>query len=277
MTIRTILAPSGVNQGSVDVLAATRLAEPLGAHLCTLVVGSVPPPPASDLIGQAYSTWAFAWQQENERVAARAKELADQLTARSEHTEVVPVYCLDGEVAGEVAARARYADLCLIGPETRRDPALCRRALDGILFDSPTPVLIHAENAQEFPPRTVVLAWNASLEASAALHRTLALVTPATEIRIAIVDPDATRHGVGEEPGADVATFLARHGARATVDVLSSGGHEAGAALLRHAGDVGAGMIVMGAYGHSRLRERIFGGTTRWMIENADIPVLMAR
>ena len=82
---------------------------------------------------------------------------------------------------------------------------------------------------------------------------------------------------MGEEPGADVATYLSRHGVKVTVETLASGGNDPALVLQRHASDIAADLIVMGAYGHSRMRERLFGGTTQSMLENVGTPVFMAR
>ena len=71
--------------------------------------------------------------------------------------------------------------------------------------------------------------------------------------------------------------LLARHGLTVSVDVLSSGGNTVGDTLKQHSLDVGAELLVMGAYGHSRLRERIFGGVTRSMIEDVTLPVFWGR
>jgi nucleotide-binding universal stress UspA family protein len=103
------------------------------------------------------------------------------------------------------------------------------------------------------------------------------LLAAADEVRLAIVDPVEGEHAHGEEPGADAATFLARHGVNVTVDRLPSENHSVADVLRRHAVDTDAQMLVMGAYGHSRLRERIFGGVTRSMLEVPPLPVFLAR
>ena len=92
-----------------------------------------------------------------------------------------------------------------------------------------------------------------------------------------LVDPAEGESGHGAEPGADVATYLACHGAKVTVDRLPSQGKTIAAMLRQHAEDTAAELLVMGAYGHSRLRERIFGGVTKSMLDSATLPILMAR
>jgi nucleotide-binding universal stress UspA family protein len=278
MPIRTILAVTGADHGSADILGVAETAEAVGAHLNALVVASVPQPPVGDFFGQAYSTWSLMWRDENERVEGRTGELRRHLAEHGRSGDVQAIYCIDSEIDRQVGIRARYADLCMVGPRMLGDRALSRRVLDGLLFSSPVPVLLLPQGVKaNLAPKSLVVAWNARFEASAALHKAMEIILGATDVRIVLVDPEATQNGAGEEPGADVAAFLARHGVTTTIDVLSSGGREPGLVLQQHARNCGADLIVMGAYGHSRLRERLLGGTTQWMVENADIPVLMSR
>lgn len=102
------------------------------------------------------------------------------------------------------------------------------------------------------------------------------ILAQAENVHVVLVDPTARPYAMGEEPGADVAAFLSRHGVKVTVEALASGGRDPAIVLQRHASDIGAELIVMGAYGHSRLRERLFGGTTQTMLSHVGTPVLMA-
>jgi nucleotide-binding universal stress UspA family protein len=98
----------------------------------------------------------------------------------------------------------------------------------------------------------------------------------AESVNVVLVDPTASRWN-GHEPGADVATYLARHGVKVTVDRLPSAERPVNEVLNEHAIDTSADLIVIGAYGHTRLRERIFGGVTKAMIEAPVVPVLLVR
>jgi nucleotide-binding universal stress UspA family protein len=102
-------------------------------------------------------------------------------------------------------------------------------------------------------------------------------MSSADSVHVTLIDPQATHTGNGPEPGADIAAYLARHGCKVTVDRLPSSGYTVAEALRQHAVDISADLVVMGAYGHSRLRERIFGGVTKSMIDEAALPILMAR
>jgi nucleotide-binding universal stress UspA family protein len=95
-------------------------------------------------------------------------------------------------------------------------------------------------------------------------------------VHAVLIDPVPSFDGHGPEPGHDLAAYLGRHGIAATVHRLPKEGRETGEVLRRTATDLAADLIVMGGFGHSRLRERIFGGTTTSMMKNPLVPVLMA-
>ena len=278
MPAKTVLSVIGIDHSDEDLLAAAEVARQSGAHLSAVVISCVPPQPVGDLVGQTYSTYAFAWEEENDRVNARAAELRDLLTQRGFEGDVQPVYCLNESVDEEIATRAMYADITIIGTTMIKDNHLLKRILDGALFASPAPVILAGQKRKvTLAPKTVVVAWNSKLEAGAAVRQSMDILAQAENVHVVVVDPNATPHAMGEEPGADVAAYLSRHGVKVTVESLASGGRDPALVLQRHATDIGAGLIVMGAYGHSRLRERIFGGTTQTMLGHVDTPVLMAR
>lgn len=105
----------------------------------------------------------------------------------------------------------------------------------------------------------------------------LPLLVRADAVELLVVDHERRAGSHGQEPGADIARHLARHGARVEVRRLSSGGEEVGRLLLSQAAAFGADLLVMGAYGHSHLREWVFGGVTRTVLHEGGLPVLMSR
>lgn len=278
MTIKSILSVVGVDHSEHDLVEAAELAQDSGASLDAIVISPVPPPPVGDLVGQAYSTWSFAWEEENQRVTARAAELEEIAGKRGLEADVQPVYCLNEKVDEEVAKRAAYSDVTLIGSELLKDRSLLKRVLDGALFAAPAPVILAGEGRKvQLAPKTVLVAWNSTLPAGVAVRQAMGMLTQADHVHVVLVDPVARPYAMGDEPGADIARFLSRHGIEVTVEVLASGGRDPAFVLQRHATDIGADLVVMGAYGHWRLRERLFGGTTQTMLGNITTPVLMAR
>ena len=277
MSFKTILSISGVDHPGSDLIAAAELSERVGAHLAAVVIACVPPPPMGDLVGQPYSTWSFEWQDASKRLEDRTSEFRELLAGKGLRGDVQPIYCMQSDVDEEIGKRALYADVSIVGADLLKDDFFLNRVLNGALFQSPAPVILGSKGTTvNLSPKKVLIAWNSGAEAGKALRDAMEMLVGADDVRIAIVDPQATTDAMGQEPGADVAAFLARHGVAVSVDVLASGGRETGAVLRQHAVDLNADLIVMGAYGHSRMRERIFGGVTKSMIDNAVVPVLLA-
>lgn len=100
------------------------------------------------------------------------------------------------------------------------------------------------------------------------------LLKQAREVEIVTIGRIGT--ATGEEPGTDLAESLARHGLKAGVQHLDGGITDVASTLLSHAADRGFELMVMGGYGHSRLREVVLGGATRGILESMTIPVLMS-
>ena len=183
------------------------------------------------------------------------------------------------EAAGPVDAlllHARYADLLILG---QRDPAETWAAGP----DFPNEVLLAAGRPVLVVPYTgsfrdtgnrVVVAWNASREAARAVTDAIPLLRGAAAVRIITINPRAGRHG--EIPGADIGLYLARHGVRVEVAKDDGVNIDVGNELLSRAADFEADLIVMGAYGHSRMRELVMGGATRTIIDSMTVPVLLS-
>ena len=275
MTYKTILLIIGANDQEKDLAAAADLSATAGAHLSVLVVQLAAPPAVGD-----YAALSVALLDER---AEEMKQL-DEAVKRARATlkdlgisfDANGIYCETAWADDDVGSRARYADVTLIGASLQTDPSLRNRTIDGALFYSARPVLL-ATNRQPVTlrPKKILLAWNSTMESARAAREAMALMESAEEVNVVLVDPSAAPARNGEEPGADIATYLARHIVNVTVDRLPSAGRRVEEVLNQHAIDISADLIVMGAYGHTRLRERIFGGVTKAMIERPIVPVLM--
>ena len=194
---------------------------------------------------------------------------------------------LDDEAAGGISLLARYADLVVISQYNAKDksPSVMRDFPAYVLLHSGRPVLIvpYAPPLPLLAPpaaaRNVLISWNASKEASRAVSAALPLLQRAGQVHVAIFDAQVHAAEHGEQPGAELTHYLARHGVEARLHLLDGGGvrrGDIGEALLSQAADLSADLLVMGAYGHSRLRETILGGVTRTILQSMTIPVLMA-
>ena len=278
MPMKTILAITGTTSGEDDIALATSLCEEAGVHLSVLIVEPAPAPPTGEFAAMVSDGWIEQRQAGQKRLEDRAAAVTATLAGSAVSADVATAYPELAWADEVVGRRARYADLTLAGPGLLGDDALGSRAIEGALFSSGTPLMIAPAGAKPtIAPRRVLVAWDAGIEASRAMHAALDLLSTADAVHLTLVDPVEGEQGHGAEPGADAAAFLARHGCKVSVDCLPSGGKPIASVLRRHAVDVAADLIVMGAYGHSRLRERMFGGTTKSMLEDATIPVLFAR
>ena len=178
-----------------------------------------------------------------------------------------------------VALHARYADLAVLGQENPSAPRMPDRSavIEHALFSSGRPVLIVPYAGRfETVGRRVLVGWNASREAARAVNDALPLLAEAEAVTVLAVNPRRGIGGHGDVPGADIALHLARHGVAATAAHLEAGGLSEADALLNQAADLSADLIVVGAYGHSRLRELAMGGVTRGLLNRMTCPVLMS-
>lgn len=176
-----------------------------------------------------------------------------------------------------VANRARFSDLVVMPlPYGKGKGSDMEVAVEAALFGGRAPVLVMPDDAKPVSDfKTVIVAWNEGVEAMAAVRKSLPILRAADLVRIVTVGP-ATHRTDQTDPGGMLSQMLARHGVTCEVEVLGKTLPRTSDVLNRHVTDTGADMLVMGAYGHSRLREAILSGTTRNMLENATVPVLMA-
>ncbi|MGH6943153.1 MAG: universal stress protein, partial [Geminicoccaceae bacterium] len=121
-----------------------------------------------------------------------------------------------------------------------------------------------------------VVAWDASRAAARAVSDALPLLERAKSVTVVSVNPRPNLFGHGEVPGADIALHLARHGLKVEVHRLEARDIDTANAILSYVADAGCDLLVMGGYGHSRLRELVLGGVTRTMLGEMTVPVLMA-
>ena len=192
---------------------------------------------------------------------------------------------IDDEAAGGISLLARYADLVVISQYNAADksPSVMRDFPAYVLLHSGRPVLIvpHALAQAGMPAaaRNVLVSWNGSKEASRAVSAALPLLQRASQVHVAVFDAQQHAAEHGAHPGADLLQYLARHGVQAKLLLLDGGATrrgDIGEALLTQVSELSADLLVMGAYGHSRLRETILGGVTRTVLQSMTIPVLMA-
>lgn len=172
----------------------------------------------------------------------------------------------------------RHADLSILPQPPDGSLAFSQEMLvERALYASGRPTLIvPLADGASARPETVLAAWDGSQEAARAFNDALPILQLARRVVVMAARPDRRAHDYGEVPGADIAIHLSRHGIETEVRRVDETRASIGALILEQATELGAGMIVMGAYHHSRLREFVLGGPTRTVLEHMTIPVFMA-
>lgn len=178
---------------------------------------------------------------------------------------------LVGRASEEVARRGRLFDLIVLGRPNAEAAGIASEVFESALFGTRRPVLMVPPTPTEVPGRNAAVAWNGSAEAAAAVGGAMQFLIQAEEVTVVAIGDD------GDAAGPEgLVRYLACHGVRAAVRHIAPGRAAAGVQILEAADALGADLLVMGAYGHSRLRELVLGGATRDIFGSATLPVLMA-
>lgn len=182
------------------------------------------------------------------------------------------------EPEGGLALQARYADLVVVSqPDMdEADSTILAGLPEYLMLNSVRPVLVipYAGKFDRIGARPLI-AWDGSMEATRAVANAIPLLKRADTVTVAVFNPTLKYDVHGQEPGADIALYLARHNIK--VDVARQKTNlDTGNALLSLAADLRSDLIVMGGYGHSRFREVLLGGVTRTVLETMTAPVLMS-
>jgi nucleotide-binding universal stress UspA family protein len=181
-------------------------------------------------------------------------------------------------LSSEVGVHAYYADLVVIArPEPVGQTAAPPGLAESLVLSSGRPIIVFPPRDKVSRVRRILVGWNATREAIRAVADAVPLFARAEAAEVLIVDYQRQRARHGQEPGAEIARRLAGLGAHVEVRRLASGGKDVGRLLLSQAAAFGADLLVMGAYGHTQLREWMFGGVTRTVLYEAGLPVLMSR
>lgn len=253
--------------------AAIGLAARLGAHLTGITLAYDPVVPGYAVTPVPVD---FMLSARNQAIAdaktAEADFLAKAAAAGVSHESRV-LEVMSGGGLDDVIHEVRLADLVVIGEDDPDRPEPVREALiESVLFHAGAPLLLVPRKAPAaIDPRHVVIAWDGSITASRAVRSSLAFLQAAESVDVVIVDD-----GKELPTGQRVSAYLKRHGVSVTVRTLPNPAKDVARTLRAYAGESGAGLIVMGAYGHNRLLEWILGGATRGMLKGLDIPLVMA-
>lgn len=278
MSFKTLLTVVTDMSHLQDTIAqAAGLADALDAHLDVLCLGVDRTQTGYYYAGMNAAVLQETLHQAREDATALAKAARSQMEATGLRWGVTEAVCQLADIARFVATYARFADLVVLPRPYGDDRGIeLEPTVEGALFEGQCPVIVlPADGAPLKLPDTVAVGWNESAEALRAVRSALPLLKSAKKTHIVVIDPP--KHGpTRSDPGGQLSHFLSRHGVHVEIDVLSKTMPRISDVMRRHAVDMAADMIVMGAYGHSRFREAILGGATRNMLETSEVPVFMA-
>lgn len=254
--------------------AALELAARIGAHVTAIalavdpiVPGFVVAPLPVEVIEQARTQALAVAEEAAAAFAAEAKRL--DVAHETRVSEI-----LMGGVPEGFAAAARTTDLVVIGQDDPDRPEPMREAMiETALFEGAAPTLIVpyiSKGAISFD--RIMIGWDGGRTAARAVHAALPILPMAEKIAVAMVDRAGADPG---QPGADLATWLARHSLDVDVEQIEAPDIAVADALLDQAADKSFDLLVMGGYGHSRVREFLLGGATRGILAAMTLPVLM--
>jgi len=254
---------------------AVSVADALGAHIAGIAFLFDPIVPIS---GTGYIPAEIIDTQvaDNQDAAKAAIDRFNAATARTGVSAETVTLSASAAGAGDQFARiARRFDLAIVPQAEPKGGSVEELIAETTLFESGRPMIV-VPYIQKSPLKLdlVMVCWDGGRQAARAINDAMPLLAKAGRVEVVIV---ANEPGKQDEiEGADIGKHLARHGLKVEVKRITAGKIDIGAALLSHAADNATDFVVMGGYGHSRLRQFILGGVTRSILQSMTAPVLMA-
>jgi nucleotide-binding universal stress UspA family protein len=278
MPYKTILVHLNDKRRAEMVLGpAMHLARRYNSHLIGMhVYASMPAPPVAMAYGaQVLGSIVAIEQKDTEAIAAIFKEATANQPFVAEWRQLKVPHV---DLAGVVMEHGRAVDLIVAGqtdPDWDLSPLL--DFPERLALESGRPVLVvpYAGRFGEIG-RTVVIAWKPSRESARAVFDALPLLQAAEQVYILEIEARDATPAKALAPDTTIAASLARHGIKPVVHTSIAPDISVGDEILSRLCDLGADLLVMGAYGHSRMRELVFGGATRNIARHMTVPTLFS-
>jgi nucleotide-binding universal stress UspA family protein len=265
VVVRQAMAIASVFSGHVSAL----LVRPDPAETIRQINPSLSARVIQDLIDSARTTTAneLARARAVLSAAAEAKRISEQAGAPGWSVSV-----REGVVEDVVAREALLSDLTLFAHPSEHSDHPIWASIEGALLNSRRPLIVFPLGTTDVVGKKVVIGWDGSRAASHAVFAALPLLHRAGAIEVLTVGAGASEQALMDRLGR----YLQLHGLNATQRLVDPGTMGIGYALAGAARQADAQMLVVGGYGHSRLRELVVGGVTRHLLANASLPVFMA-
>ena len=272
MSIKSILALADGSDLRSLFNAAVALTARLSARLDVLHIKADPydmiPIGIEGMTGDMINDLVDVAQKAIEQRRAQAKAEYERVFASSGQSanwkEVV------GQPANKLSSASRFADLLMLAQPQKDSPGTLLEALDAAMFETGRPVVIVPPGAASVVGTRIMIAWNGSMQAALAASAALPLLQRAGRVDVVQIGDIG-----GEAAASELALYLALHGIEIQNHAIDQGSREVGAALVDAAERLESDLIVMGAYGHSRFRERILGGATRHLLADSPWPLFV--
>jgi len=285
--IKTILVPvSGTHTDASVFATALALARPLGAHLeflhlrFTLSEAAARSPHVSFCPGAALTNALDFLSERDKTLSANGKRRfqefcqASEISIHSAPTGAEQVSASWAEEADfpekRLSGHARHSDLVVVGRAHNND-LMPNNLIEMLLLDCGCPIVIAADSSPASLGGTIVAGWKESSEAARALAAAIPLLKRARRVILVNIAEGGAKPDTLEA----VATRLAWHGIVADTRQVGDSSKPAVALLPQVAAELQAALLVVGGFGHGPLRESVFGGVTRALIEHAELPVFM--
>jgi nucleotide-binding universal stress UspA family protein len=254
---------------------AISIAEAFGAHVLG-VAFSYEPVVAYSAVGGIPAEFIEAQRAESDKNARNAIARFEAAAKRAGISSETRMLSASVSSASDQLGRiGRRFDIVVLGQPTRERPMPDEVIDEGVLFESGRPVIfVPFIQKAGLKLDRVMVCWDGGRTATRAIADSMPLLEKAKQVDVVVVGNKPPKSD--EVSGADIGQHLARHGLKVDVKRITSPDIDVPSTILSYAADSSADIIVMGGYGHSRLREFVLGGATRGLLESMTVPVLMS-
>ena len=258
------------------VAAAISLAQAHEAHLTGLYIATDPVLP-SNLRAEAPPEYMrMLLEQQKEAMVVAEQNFGETMRKAGVNADCRSTHMTSSLIPTVISLHARYADLVVLGqPEPDARGEYQSSNAEDVIMSSGRPALVvpYIGPGKTLGQR-VMVAWDGGREAARAVGDAMPLLEKAESVSVVVINPKSGDHEA--QPGADISLHLARHGIKVEAQQLEIRDMSVADAILSRMADQAIDLLVMGAYGHSRIREWVLGGTTRQIFAQMTVPVLMS-
>lgn len=278
MSYQTLLALQALEETEARLRPVASFAKAIGAHVDVVVLDLVVPFPTVTSEPLSPYEWNASFPKQIEAIESRAVSVRRYLEEQGVEASAIGEAQQIGMIGETVAKAALASDLVVLTAPAGGSllGGMMGRALDGALFGAGKPVLMLGEQDRVSPlaPGNAIIAWDGGREAARAVQAALPLLQDAECVTLMVIEDS------GEFELDDSARLLGhhlqRHGVETAIERVAPAGRFVTHAFAEHVADRNPDLLVMGAYGHTRLRERLFSGVTRTALSELHTPLLLA-